>query len=184
VCRLNGCRLNTTALSVQSHDRAWASMKRSAWDSYRNRRTVVVGLAVGYLPCAILISFVSGAIARSNVLVPPFALVWLAAYLLAGHRMAYFPCPRCGMPFFYRRWMYAPWTKECLHCSWTKWSEFDPTTDPMARSGDNDDESIPCLNCGHDIPAGSHSCVACGWTYAQELPSDNPMDRSGGTAAS
>jgi hypothetical protein len=160
-------------------------MIRTAWDSYRNRRAILVGLAVGYLPGAIVISFISGVMKKpAAALVTPFALVWMVAYLLACRCFANFPCPRCGMPFFYRRWIYAPWTKECLHCSWGKWNEFDPTIDPMARSGDDDEESIQCLDCGRDIPAESNTCVECGWTYTQDVPSHNPMDRSGGSAAS
>ena len=159
-------------------------MIRNAWDSYRNRRAVLVCLFVGYLPGAIVISFVFAANKKPEVLVIPFALAWIVAYVLAGHWIAYFPCPRCGMPFFYKRWMYAPWSKKCLHCSWSKWSEFDPMVDPTAKFGDNNDGTLECLQCGDVIPADSDNCVGCGWNYMQKEPSNNPMDRSGGSAAS
>ena len=107
-------------------------MIRIAWNTYRNRRTVFVCLFLGYLPGALIISLISVAIKKPDVLLLPFALVWMVAYALAGRWMAYFPCPRCGLPFFYKGWMYTPWSKECLHCSWKKWNEFDPMVDPKA----------------------------------------------------
>jgi hypothetical protein len=82
------------------------------------------------------------------------------------------------LPFFYRRWIYAAWSKKCLHCSWKKWDEFDPMVDPKAPNFDSDYEGFACLNCGHHFPNESESCVECGWSYTADLPSSNPMDRT------
>lgn len=50
------------------------------------------------------------------------ATCWIAAYGVAGVRAAWFPCPRCGKPFFARWWYRNPFARQCVHCGLPKWA--------------------------------------------------------------
>ena len=39
--------------------------------------------------------------------------------------------------------------------------------DKGANQSTNTSGTITCLDCGHDIPAGSDKCPKCGWTYLE-----------------
>ncbi|TWU27950.1 hypothetical protein Poly41_70240 [Novipirellula artificiosorum] len=75
------------------------TMEQMAWDDYRNRRTIHVLLLVAFLPACAFASSLSKAITGVDVLAIPVALCWMAAYAIAGHRLARFPCPCCGRKF-------------------------------------------------------------------------------------
>lgn len=163
------------------------TMERRAWADYRKRRTILVLLLIGYLPAGIFAAILSNALIGSDKLLVPVALCWMAAYAIAAHRVAHFPCPRCGHPFFFSGWSYVPWTRECLHCSWPKWWEFSASRDPPApeKNGDEEDEEkVQCLSCGADMSVDMDRCPTCGWSYRDEMPSNGPMDRSRGSGVS
>ena len=115
-------------------------MTHTSWDNYRKRRAVLIGLFLSYIPSAILIATVASRMNLSIQLVVPFAIVWLVAFLLAAHWIAYFPCPHCGLTFFYQRWRYAPWSQACLHCSTEKWTESNATDNSVMHPSDHGDK--------------------------------------------
>ena len=180
----NNRRSSRRLVNAERYWTASMSQTPSAWDDYRKRRTVLVVLLAGFLPAGIFVSFLSKALIGSGKLVVPFALCWMASYGVAGHRLAYFRCPRCVLPFFYCRWCFAPWTRQCLHCGWVKWREFDPSCDPPATSTDFDEYKLNCFHCGADMAADTGTCPVCGWSYHHQTSSNNPMNPSGGSGAS
>jgi hypothetical protein len=50
------------------------------------------------------------------------AICWIAASVVAGVRAAWFPCPRCGKPFFASWWYRNPFARKCVHCGLPKWA--------------------------------------------------------------
>lgn len=162
---------------------ATMSQRRAAWDDYRKRRMALVVLLAGFLPAGLCASFLSKALISSDKLMIPVALCWMAAYTIAGYLLAQFPCPRCGLPFFYSgRRRYAPWTRECLHCSWPKWQEFDPSRDPPVKEVDAEEDTLKCFNCGADLAADAGTCPACGWSYLDVTASNKPVEPGDGSS--
>jgi hypothetical protein len=144
-------------------------MPRASWDDYRQRRALAVFLLVGFLPAGVCATALSNALIGSDKHVDVFALSWMVAYGVASIRFSRFPCPRCDRAFFlYRGWYYHPWTRQCLHCSWPKWYEYDVLRDPPAKGINGDDEKEKCLSCGTGIPADQDTCRVCGWSYGEE----------------
>jgi hypothetical protein len=43
-------------------------------------------------------------------------VLWVLALAFLGLRLGYWPCPRCGQPFFVRFGLFYRWKKECPHC--------------------------------------------------------------------
>lgn len=89
---------------------------------YRSRRNI---LWIVFATC------VSGALALALSLqwlfdseVPVSAVVaaWMIAFVVAGARMSWWPCPRCGRSFFSTLWMQNPLATRCVHCGLPKWA--------------------------------------------------------------
>jgi hypothetical protein len=84
-----------------------------------------------------------------------FSLVWviiLVAFVVTLIQYSYWPCPRCGQPFHYRRGalyhLNNPFANQCIQCSLPKWAMSDPNqklkkyhdpfrTDLVFRLGDS-----------------------------------------------
>src|SRR5690349_10564390 len=82
----------------------------AAFRTIRRRRRWVWVLFFTYLPVAGL------AIAVNQTLGFVVALLWMAAFGVAGFVHGSSPCPRCGEPCLRKGWGVNPWLLKCWHC--------------------------------------------------------------------
>jgi hypothetical protein len=90
------------------------------WRDYRRRVRILSGSWLGGL---VFILFTSLASVLGRVFPldrSVFGLVWLAAFMISGVRLATWRCPRCGSWFFARGSSWHPFTRACLHCGLPK----------------------------------------------------------------
>jgi hypothetical protein len=86
-----------------------------AWQERRRRwRTAWVAFAA-VIPCTVLLSLIIEALFGPGwelLAFLPVALAWV----LAGLRYQFWPCPRCSKPFYATWWCRWPMADNCLHC--------------------------------------------------------------------
>jgi len=94
----------------------------AAWQAYRRRRKTFVAAVLAY---AALLALV--AIAPNTSLLADYwwvlAALLFAWFMVAGFRLTYWHCPRCGKPFFTRLFWGNLFARRCLHCGLPKWSD-------------------------------------------------------------
>ena len=136
------------------------AMVQLSWSDYRKRQAILVVLLVGFpLAC-----------------IWPVAICWMIAYAVAGYYVAYFPCPRCQRPFFYRGWIYNPWANQCEHCNWIFGCSYDPLHDPPHNVAQAD--TLFCLSCGDKMTPNLDACPKCGGSYQKRQSSNNRLQTS------
>jgi hypothetical protein len=103
------------------------------WKDYRRRRWMFWSLLLGYLPGVFTIAMLLEKVLHStaDILLFFVAAIWVVTGIIAQRRLRYWPCPRCGQPFFASRssvrifslwWFYRPFTNRCVHCRLPKWA--------------------------------------------------------------
>ena len=92
------------------------------WNEYRKRRLVFVLLAATYIPAQFVISLPLSRALGSDSVIPIVAVLWIAAFGVAGMRLSRWPCPRCGKPFHLTQRRYKSFARKCVHCGLPKWS--------------------------------------------------------------
>jgi hypothetical protein len=103
----------------------------AAWHDFRRRRIISWVVLLGYPPGATAIFLVLGMPLATLAGIKPdyffyaIALSWMAAFLVTSFRQAYFPCPKCGEPFFAMWWYRNPFARKCVHCGLPKWASSD-----------------------------------------------------------
>lgn len=97
-----------------------------AWRDLRNRKLILIGLLFGYIPGVLILFFAIGLPVSALTGIHPdyffyaFAGAWMMAFMIAGRRVGYFPCPRCGKWFFAKWWYRNPFARKCVHCGLIK----------------------------------------------------------------
>jgi hypothetical protein len=49
------------------------------------------------------------------------APLWMGAAIVGRIRLIRWLCPRCGQPYFAKRWYNNEWADNCVHCKLGKW---------------------------------------------------------------
>jgi hypothetical protein len=91
------------------------------WTEYRRRRRVFWLIFVTYIPGVFLIGVPLGNIFNSETPAVVTALMWMAAFAIAGWRTTYWRCPRCRKRFF-ATWYVNQFARKCVHCGLKKWA--------------------------------------------------------------
>ena len=94
----------------------------AAWADYRRRARMFWFVFLTYLPGVLFLSRGVGAVFGIEQPFFEVAIVWMAAFALAGWYRNGWRCPRCGQPFFYRRFWKNDFARRCLHCGLPKWA--------------------------------------------------------------
>jgi hypothetical protein len=130
------------------------------WKELRKRERLFWGLLLGYIPGVIVLSYFLKGSFQSEKAFEVVAVLWLLFCAIAGIRLNKFPCPRCGSPFFYKRWFHNPYAKRCLHCELPKGAPKDPLEQGALPFG-----SFTCLKCGNPILKEDSACPKCRWSW-------------------
>ncbi len=97
-----------------------------AWRRYRTYSRIRLIAFIGWLPYGIAVARITGWLGVGSE-APKWILPWffLVGAGVIGTMMC--ECPRCGRPFFFRRWGSNPFASECVHCGLPKWSPGEPS---------------------------------------------------------
>lgn len=99
------------------------------WREYRRRRFLAYGFAAAWLPFGIAMMSL-----QDDPTIRPYVLPIVLAYMflgfgIAGLRLSFWPCPRCGRPFSLTTfWRYKHFNPSCRHCGLPKWAPCDPAS--------------------------------------------------------
>jgi len=77
------------------------------WNDYRRVRNHALLALLGFVPIRLidlLIVKLFGQSMMVDFLIPILVLAWILSVLIAGSRLATWPCPRCGGRFSSRWW--------------------------------------------------------------------------------
>ncbi len=90
---------------------------KHGWANFERLRRTLLILWAAWFPFV----FVVGWMMRGRWhQVPPLLVVvivvWTATVAAIGLRVGFWPCPRCGKPFFLSRWLQRTRGEECPHC--------------------------------------------------------------------
>ena len=92
------------------------------WREYRRRRNALLGAAL----CLLALLLLATAFPEAPVLgqywwiLAPVLLLW---FIVADIRIAFWPCPSCGLRFFTRGiWFGRVFARRCLHCGLPVWN--------------------------------------------------------------
>jgi hypothetical protein len=95
------------------------------WQGYRNARTLLFSLWLGYIPGVFVVHWIiskrmpSLAVGSSMVV----ALLWMAAFAASGIRFNSWPCPRCKNRFAGTNlYTYSYFARKCVHCGLAKFA--------------------------------------------------------------
>ena len=95
------------------------------WSEYRNRRRIFWWISLTYVPAVFTLGSIFRAFVRTDAVIGIVAVGWMIAFVVAGSRMTYWPCPRCGDAFFNTWWYHNPFASRCVHCGLRKWANED-----------------------------------------------------------
>ena len=113
--------------------------KQDPWEDYRKRKRWFIWTMATFLPGIAIIGKSLEWLFQTQAVVGLVGGAWMLAYTIAGHRFAYFRCPRCKQEFygsFLINWNIGdvfPFAKRCSRCGLEKWK--DPES-PQANKGD------------------------------------------------
>ena len=112
----------------------WTFLKPShpyypAWRIYRRRRRAFWLTTLAILPLVILGSVALLPISYlfdSEKLIMAAPIAVMGGWFLLYQRIVWWPCPRCGKPFFTTWFRHWPFAGQCLHCGLGKYAPCDP----------------------------------------------------------
>jgi hypothetical protein len=78
----------------------------------RRKRNLVGAIFFLYIPAGLLFWLITG----SEYAMYVFGVIWMVAFFVAGMRVTFSRCPRCGEFFHVRMFYGSVWTRQCLHC--------------------------------------------------------------------
>jgi hypothetical protein len=117
--------LGTPPVTVQQSTLAAASSPLSIGDreryaealgDIRHRRRLGWILFLGYIPAVAVLGPLVRSIAHPSNPDLIVAISWMALLAVAGLRVDWAPCPRCGKRFHATAFWHNPWARRCLHC--------------------------------------------------------------------
>jgi hypothetical protein len=82
----------------------------------RRRRRLLWVAFVGYIPAVMVLTPLVQSIARPNNALLIVVVSWMALFVVAGFRIDWARCPRCGKHFHATVLWHNPWARRCLHC--------------------------------------------------------------------
>jgi hypothetical protein len=100
---------NTTTPSVESDYPA-------AWEDYCERRTLLLGFFIGFLPLSCLIGIPLGMLFHSDIPITVVAVTMMVGFAASSVRFNQWRCPRCNKPFHRRLFVHNPLATRCMHC--------------------------------------------------------------------
>ena len=87
-----------------------------AWRSYRRWRALLWGGFLGLVPAVVLVGVPASAALGTSVPFSVTAAIFMGCFAVAGLRLSFWRCPRCGKPF-HRRDLYGnAFARKCLNC--------------------------------------------------------------------
>jgi ribosomal protein L37E len=100
------------------------------WHELRRRRRIFWLIALGGIPCVIILTTLVAIFVGATGL-PPYwidraffvaGFAWMFGSVGASRYEIAFLCPRCGKRFFATWWYYNGFARRCVHCGLPKWS--------------------------------------------------------------
>jgi len=119
-------------MQVTSQTTGYGGDYTSAWDAYRRRRRWVFGIGLGgWAGLGVFAMLLhAGNFQGKRPSIPEFCfstliLIWFVTSAIAGIRLSFFKCPRCGRQFFATWWYHNGFARRCVHCGLRKWAKND-----------------------------------------------------------
>lgn len=97
-------------------------MYQEQWDEYKKRRRIFILVWLLYLPVAGGIALFFKKMFGSEELILPVVFAWMVFFLIAGLRMTFWKCPKCGNSFFFKFSEINIFPQKCVHCGLKKWA--------------------------------------------------------------
>src|SRR5512138_2800814 len=93
------------------------------WKEYKRRSNWFWIITFGYLPGVTATGALLKYIYGTNRPVFIAALFWMLGIGIAGWRLTYWKCPRCGNWFFAKWYFVNQLARKCVHCGLKKWAD-------------------------------------------------------------
>jgi hypothetical protein len=90
---------------------------KHSWERYERLRRITLILWAAWFPYVFVVAWwMRGRWDRFPLPLLLFNVIWFLFLTVVGLRVGYWPCPRCGKPFFLRFGLFKTRGKECPHC--------------------------------------------------------------------
>jgi hypothetical protein len=96
-------------------------MYEQEWRDYRKRRKFFWVIFFTFLPGVVAIGLPLQLAFKSELPVYITALIWMAAFVISGCRLTFWPCPRCKKWYFTNWLSFNQFSNKCFHCKLDKW---------------------------------------------------------------